>query len=1107
MGSPVRIKPLAAIAVVVTVIGLIAIPNLRSNPERVIDPRKLSALEELSYNPAGKWRVKLAADEELVRYEVYDASGRVNLSRARAILDYFRKRVTFVNSLDVDGEPLTLFTVRGATTRDPEPSPVFRGKFKLYGISASGKLVGFRDASGSLPADSGTLLFNFGPFLQGGAASIGDGAVSAPLKVSQKEDTLRFSRNHRSMEPQALVVAVIKTRSGKDVRGYLVKVSGEALALPTLDTVVQNAQSKVSAETITANYPYDQAAAESQSKASGGQVGRGSKAGGRVSIASVNASATFDCVRDGFLIWRVTGIPGRTFHWKAQVSGTSWIEANTVTLKGTGSSGVGIIATKAYVTTQPDSLHRTVLALYSDSNGAPGTEEFSIIGPVPGSTSTRQCASFPAEFATKYSEVSLVDACYASFTTPAKVQLTFFGVSGQRVDLRNADKTIASAVVPASRKVTVSLSQQLLYFDAFEVSTEPSVGARLYQKLSYNVPTGRYTFQSAPGVAEVSKTLAACATPTPTATPTRTPTVTPTPTATRTPTVTPTRTPTATPTRTPTRTPTVTPTRTPTVTPSATATRTPTPTPTIEPFAVSSACVDRESLVWSVDGPAGARVQYEVTIPGTAGLESWIEGASTTVPATGPVKVVSRYQRGTPSTIAVYADTNGSRGTLLRTVTASSIPAACPSRVATDLPRIDSITACYRSVPNSTSEKVVIWDIITRTAAGAPSTAPVEYFNRRQSTTVRGAVLASGATSYQYVESTGSPVTSDMKEALAANGVSNRKLGVLSSNIAGNRYSFRMSPASGAIEATLTECIPATPTPTPTATITPTPTRTPTKTPTVTPTATPTRTPTATRTPTRTPTSTPTATRTPTATPTRTPTRTPTLTPTATRTPTATPTRTPTVTPTPTASRTPTVTATPSRTPTATITPTPTRTPTASATPTPTAIPRAEPTMPTVVPTAVIVVVCDSLNASPGKAALRVNSTFLRNAVADAVTKALKNGSIKESAGRRFVTRAADLDRATRTAIAQYPTRVENCSSGPNCRVVSYSPSILNYQDNFRSFVAYARSVGKSLSTSRSRSTRQTAKSLMRSIGVAEQASQSGLMTLPVTSRVCKSQK
>ena len=285
---------MAALIVIAVVVGLIALPNLRQRPQLPIDVRKVSSLEEISFNPEGSWKVTLNEGETLKEYEVYDASGRVNLSRAKSILAYFRDRVIFSETLDVEGENLSIFKISKTADGDLKSSPVFRRSYKLFGISSTGKLVGFRNAQGSLPSGAPELLFNFGPFVKGGATSIGSGSISIPLKITQKDEALRVRRNGRTTEPQAFVAATVKTPSGIKVRGYLIKLSGASLALPSLDRVVDNAQRGVVAETITAT-TYKSKDAQG-SRDLGGSPTTGSNGPsqdkGKVSIDSVTASAS-----------------------------------------------------------------------------------------------------------------------------------------------------------------------------------------------------------------------------------------------------------------------------------------------------------------------------------------------------------------------------------------------------------------------------------------------------------------------------------------------------------------------------------------------------------------------------------------------------------------------------------------------------------------------------------------------------------------------------------------------------------------------------------------------------------------------------------------------
>lgn len=1087
MGSFTRLSsltPLAAVVVTAVVIGLIALPNIRHRSHIPIDVSQITSLEELSFNPEGTWKIKLAPGDQLKDFYVYDASGRVNLSMARSIVDYFRGRVTFREPLDLDGEKLSLFSTTKATDDEAERPRVFRRRYEIFGISSTGKLVGFREAKGSLPLGSPELLFNFGPFLKGGAAKIGSGSIVIPLRVSQKDRTLRVKRIDSSTEPQTLIVARFKSRSGTSVRGYLVKLSRASVKLPSLDQVVHNAQAGVVAETISTARYSSKANQRSTTARSAAATSKGnSKNIGKVSIASANASASFDCINRNFLIWRVRGLSGRTFHWRASVSGTQWVESNTITLTSSSSPGVGVIATKAFASTTLDPSRKTVLEIFSDANGSPGTREFSVFGPDPGDSSTPTCASAPPEF-TSYAPTTLLSACYANFTNPATVQLTFWGISGQNFTLRDGNGVTTQASVPTSALATVSLAQSAsskLSIDSFERSSTAGVGPRIYQRITSDLSSNTWTSQSSPAAAVSTGILSACATPTPTATPTRTPTVTPTKTPTITPTVTPTTTPTrtptrtptvtptttpsrtptrtptatptatptrtptvtptATPSRTPTRTPTVTPTRTPTqtptMTPTATPTRTPTATPTTEPFVATAACLDRESLVWNIDGPNGARVHYEVRVSGPGGSEDWVEGGTTTIPATGPVTVLSRYRLSTASTLSVFTDTNSARGARIGLVSSAANPTNCLLPLAPDLPRIQSITACYRAIPNSTTQKVVIWDFVARAPSGAPSTAPLDYFNRGTNALVRANLTILGAGSYQYTETSGTPTTSDIIEIGAGDGRSRRKLGVISTDIATNRFTFRSSPAGATLETSLTECSPPTPTPT--------------------------------------------------------------------YTPTATPTRTPTVTITPTATVTPTVTPTPTRTlttaasPTPSVSPTPVNPPTVSSTPTFTPSPR-----PTRVPTSgPVIIPCDTQNAGPGKAALGASSSLLRTSISDAVAIARRNGSLKANSASSLLKRATELNQANRTAIALYPSTVQDCPEGPGCRIVRYDSTLARYQTSFRNFTSFARGVVKTLSASRSKSTRSAARELNKSIRSSESISKSGLAKLPRSARVC----
>jgi hypothetical protein len=102
------------------------------------------------------------------------------------------------------------------------------------------------------------------------------------------------------------------------------------------------------------------------------------------------------------------------------------------------------------------------------------------------------------------------------------------------------------------------------------------------------------------------------------------------------------------------------------------------------------------------------------------------------------------------------------------------------------------------------------------------------------------------------------------------------------------------------------------------------------------------------------------------------------------------------------------------------------------------------------------------------------------------------------------LSRAAELDRATRSAIAKYPAILQDCTQGSGCGIISYDSSLSQYQSSFNSFTAYARSVAKTLSASKSRSTRKAASALSKSIGIADNVSKSGLGKLPSSTRVCQ---
>jgi hypothetical protein len=251
---------MAVLAVIAIVVALIALPNLRQRARLPIDVRKVTSLEELSFNPGGTWKIGLKEGETLKEYEVYDASGRINLSRAKAILAHFRDRVVLNDIVEVEGEKLSIFTISPAADKELKRFPVFRRTYKLFGLSSTGKLVGFRDAQASLPSGSPELLFNFGPFLKGGAATIGSGSIAIPLTITQKESALRIRKRGQPTEPQAFVVATVKTSAGIKVRGYLIQLSGKSLALQSLDKVVQNAQAGVVGKNIPAtNYTHKDA--------------------------------------------------------------------------------------------------------------------------------------------------------------------------------------------------------------------------------------------------------------------------------------------------------------------------------------------------------------------------------------------------------------------------------------------------------------------------------------------------------------------------------------------------------------------------------------------------------------------------------------------------------------------------------------------------------------------------------------------------------------------------------------------------------------------------------------------------------------------------------
>lgn len=735
LNRPRSLKPIVALVVTAVVIGLIALPNLRQRPRLPIDVRKVTSLEELSFNPGGTWKIRLKEGETLKEYEVYDASGRVNLSRAQALLAFFRNRVVFNDILEVGGEKLSIFTVSKGVAREPTIPSVFRRTYKLFGISSTGKLVGFRDAQGSLPSGAPELLFNFGPFLKGGAANIGSGSITIPLAITQKERALRIRKKEPTTEPQAFVVATVKTSAGTDVRGYLIQLSGESLALPSLNQVVHNAQAGVVAESIPA-ITYARKGTRRSGAPGGSPSTRSkntSKGTGKVSIASENASASFECVSGNFLIWRVTGISGRTFHWRASVSGTPWVESNTITLTSSSSRGVGVIATKAFASTTINPSRKTVLEIFSDANGSPGTRELSVVGPSPGDSSAPKCASPPPEFPS-YAPMTLLSACYANFTSPATVQLTFWGISGQHFTLRDGSGSTTQSSVSTSGLATLSIAQattSTLSIDSFERSSTVGVAPRIHQRITSNLSSNTWTSQSAPAASTSTGVISACATPTPT----RTPTVT----------TTPTRTPTA------------------TITPTATVTPTTTPTPTLTPTATAS----------------------------------------------------------------------------------------------------------------------------------------------------------------------------------------------------------------------------------PTPSISPTPTHTP--------------------------------------------------------------------------------------------SPTPTRAPTSGA----------------------ITIRCDTQNAGPGKAALRASASLLRTSISEAVSRAKGTGSLKASSASSILRRATELNQATRNAIAQYPSTVQNCPEGPGCRIVLYDSTIAQYQTSFKSFTSFARGVVKTLSASSSRSTRAAARELSKSVRSSEDLSKSGLSKLPRSSRVC----
>ena len=178
---------LAAILVGALYIGFIALPNKRPRVDRAIDISKAQRIEELSYNSSGTWSQSLDKGDVVTRFNVYDASGKVNLSRANSILAYFNNAAVLFDTIQLDGESITLFKREEKKVRRAGGDVPFSGGYKLFALSTSGKLLGFRKADGVMPKGKGELLFNFGPFLNGDSRAIAQGAIELPVTFTQQQ--------------------------------------------------------------------------------------------------------------------------------------------------------------------------------------------------------------------------------------------------------------------------------------------------------------------------------------------------------------------------------------------------------------------------------------------------------------------------------------------------------------------------------------------------------------------------------------------------------------------------------------------------------------------------------------------------------------------------------------------------------------------------------------------------------------------------------------------------------------------------------------------------------------------------------------------------------
>jgi len=146
---------------------------------------------------------------------------------------------------------------------------------------------------------------------------------------------------------------------------------------------------------------------------------------------------------------------------------------------------------------------------------------------------------------------------------------------------------------------------------------------------------------------------------------------------------------------------------------------------------------------------------------------------------------------------------------------------------------------------------------------------------------------------------------------------------------------------------------------------------------------------------------------------------------------------------------------------------------------------------------------CTEADVKPSLLSLDQNAAKLLNAIVRSTKVATNNKALSRSKGQQYRINADKLFKNVWTLVWTVPVKVVNCTGGRSCTVVSFEPTLVEYEKNFEALRQLVDRLAKDLKRSRNKTIKRKAKELANLSSSTRTESNRLSQDLPRSARVC----